>query len=98
MHKIKEKLDEWTALGAVPSGPAFPLTVCNKKCKMQTLRAISTRTTLDFYTPLFRYSLPLTPVTSTHVTPVKCIEARAILDPRNEVEGCHENVFWKAKL
>ena len=83
---------------AVPNGPDFPLTVCSKKYKMQTLRAISTRTTLDFYTSHFRYSLPLTPVTSTHLNPVKCTEARALLHPRKEVEGCHENVFWKAKI
>ena len=56
-------------------------------------RAISTRKTLEFYTPLLRYSLPLTPVTSTHLNPVKCTEARAILHTRKEVEGCHENVF-----
>jgi len=92
------KLDEWTALGAVPNGPAFPLTVCSKKCKMQSLRAISTRTILDFYTPLLPHSLPLTPVNNTHLNPVTCTEARAILDPRKEVKGCHENVFWKAKL
>ena len=50
--QLTSKLDEWTALGAVPNGPAFPLTVCCKrKCKMQKLRAISTRTTLVFYTP-----------------------------------------------
>ena len=29
--KYKEKLDEWTALEAVPNGPAFPLTICSKK-------------------------------------------------------------------
>ena len=71
---------------------------------MQTLRAISTRTSLDFYTLLFPHSLLLTQVTSTHFNPVTCTEARAILHPiptnrhcrRKEVEGCNENVFWKA--
>ena len=77
-----EKLDEWTVLGAVPNGPAFPLTVCRKKKgKMQTLRAIPTSTTLNFYTPLLPHSLPLTPVTSTHLNPVTCTEDQAIPHP-----------------
>jgi len=39
-----------------------------KSVKMQTLRAISTSTTLDFYTPLLPHSLPLTPVTPPILT------------------------------
>ena len=71
-----------------------------KSVKMQTLRAISTSTTLDFYTPLLPHLLPLTPVTSTNLNPVTCTEAQAILHPirRKEVEGCNEIFFWKAKL
>ena len=73
---------------------------------MQTLRPISTSTTLDFYTPLLPHSLSLTPVTSTHLNPPTCTEARAILHHiptnrhcrRKEFEGCNENLFWKAKL
>jgi len=70
---------------------------------MQTLRAISTSTTLDFYTPLLPHSLPLTPVTSTNLNPVTCTEVQAILHPiptnrhcrRKEVEGCSEFFFGK---